>query len=65
MILFLKKEIPLLEMQKCAMCVHLGLVQIKIQPIGSFIRWVDKWLLSLSCRGGCDLSLELNLRRGA
>ena len=47
------------------MCVHLYLVQIKIQPIGGFIRWVDKWLLSLGCHGGCDLSLELKLRRGA
>lgn len=63
--ILLKKEIPLLEMQQFVLCVHLGLVQIKIQPIGSFIRWVDKWLLSLSCHGGCDLSLELKLRRGA
>lgn len=23
----------------------------KIQPIGGFIRWVDKWLLSLAAMG--------------
>lgn len=47
------------------MCAQLGLTQIKIQPIGSFIRWVDKWLLSPGCSGGCDLSSELKSRRGA